>query len=356
MTVDNFFQNAISEWMRGDGPHSDIVISSRIRLARNLKNHPFPLLYTNTESNAVIEEVKSSISQEQIKRIGSFTFIPLEDLTLLQKKVLVEKHLISLHLANESRKGAVAISENESISIMVNEEDHIRIQCLYPGLQIYDAWKIANEIDNIFEQKLDYAFDEKRGYLTSCPTNVGTGIRASVMLHLSALVLTGQINRIIPAITQVGLTVRGIYGEGSEALGNLFQISNQITLGQTEEDIIENLHGVVNQIIEHERQSRKNLIQESRVQMEDRVGRAFGILSYARNIDSKEAMERLSDLRLGIDLQLIKGISASVINELMVMIQQGFLQQYAGGELNVEERDVRRATIIREGLSSLQKE
>lgn len=345
-------QNAISEWMRGEGPHSDIVISSRIRLARNLKNHPFPLLITVSEANAVVEEIKDAMAQKEIKEIADFEMIMLENLNELQRRVLVEKHLISLNLANESRKGAVALSENESISIMVNEEDHIRIQCLYPGLQLYDAWKIANQIDNLFEKKLDYAFDEKRGYLTSCPTNVGTGIRASVMLHLPALVLTGQINRIISAITQVGLTVRGLYGEGTEALGNLFQISNQITLGQTEEDIIENLHGVVNQIIEHERQARKNLLQESRNQIEDRVGRALGILSYAKIMDSKEASQRLSDLRLGIDLHLIESISSTVLNELMVMTQPGFLQQYAKEELTPEERDIRRAAIIREKLAS----
>jgi len=355
MSLEKFMQKAVSEWMKGKGPHSDIVISSRIRLARNLKNHPFPLLSTDSEANAVVEEVKSAFEQNEMKKIGPFEFIQMEDLSPLQKKVLVEKHLISLSLANESRKGAVVLSENESISIMINEEDHIRIQCLYPGLQLYDAWKMANHIDDIFENQLNYAFDEKMGYLTSCPTNVGTGIRASVMLHLPALVLTGQINRIIPAITQVGLTVRGIYGEGSEARGNLFQISNQITLGQTEEDIIENLYGVVMQIIEHEKQARKSLLQESKYQIEDRVGRALGILSYAKIIDSKEATERLSDLRLGIDLQLIQGISSTVLNELMVMTQPGFLQQYAGQELTPEERDIRRAAMIRERISSFRK-
>jgi protein arginine kinase len=262
----------------------------------------------------------------------------------------VEKHLISPNHAEESRNGAVILSHNEGISIMVNEEDHLRIQCLFPGLQLNEAWELASRIDDIFESRLDYAYDEKRGYLTSCPTNVGTGIRASVMLHLPGLVLTQQIGRIVHAITQVGLAVRGIYGEGSEALGNLFQISNQITLGQSEEEIIANLRNVVRQIIEHERGARQKLVAESRGRIHDRVSRSFGILAHAYVMDSKEAAQRLSDVRLGIDLGYLKGISPHVINELVVMTQPGFLQQYAGGKLSPEERDLRRAELIREKL------
>ena len=356
MSIEQFIKKAVSGWMKGEGPESDIVISSRIRLARNLKNHPFPMLATDSEATAVVDEVSRILKNDTFNKINAFEMINLENLNELQKRVLVEKHLISLNLANESRKGAVALSKDESVSIMINEEDHIRIQCMYSGLQLFDAWKIANKIDDIFEQNLDYAFDEKRGYLTSCPTNVGTGIRASVMLHLPALVLTGQINRIISAITQVGLTVRGIYGEGSESLGNLFQISNQITLGQTEEDIIENLHGVVKQIIEHERQARKTLLKEKKIQMEDRVNRALGILSHAKVIDSKESTQKLSDLRLGIDLNIIKDVSSTILNELLVMTQPGFLQLDAGENLTPDERDIRRATIIRDRLLINKKE
>ncbi|TCS81581.1 protein arginine kinase [Tepidibacillus fermentans] len=350
MGLDRFVNQAISEWMKGNGPESDIVISSRVRLARNLKNYPFPTLATDSQAISVVEEVRKALDQREMKNISHFELIQLEDMTELQKRVLVEKHLISPNLAQDSRKGAVVLSENESISIMVNEEDHLRIQCLYPGLQIYDAWKMASRIDDIFEAELDYAFDEKRGYLTSCPTNVGTGIRASVMVHLPALVISGQINRIISAITQVGLTVRGIYGEGSEALGNIFQISNQITLGQSEEDIIENLYGVVKQIIDHEKQARSLLLRDSRIQIEDRVGRAYGTLLHAKIIDSKEAMGRLSDVRLGIDLKMIDSISPNIFNELMVLIQPGFLQHYAG-EMTPFERDIKRAEIIRRKLT-----
>ncbi|WP_010279489.1 protein arginine kinase [Paenibacillus senegalensis] len=350
MTSDKFTKEALSEWMKDNGPDSDIVISSRIRIARNLNSFPFPMLATNDQSKQVLEQVTEALNNEDLHEISEMEPMLLDNLTDLQKKVLVEKHLISPSLANESRNGAVVLSKNESISIMVNEEDHLRIQVLCSGFQIKEAWDLANQLDDLFENRLDYAFDERRGYLTSCPTNVGTGIRASVMIHLPALVMTQQINRILSAITQVGLAVRGLYGEGSEAIGNLFQISNQITLGQTEEEIIENLYSVVRQIIEHERTARRKLLAESHHILKDRIQRSFGILSHAVIMDSKEASQRLSDVRLGIDLGIIDHVSARVLNELMVMTQPGFLQQYAGKKLSPEERDIRRAQLIRERL------
>jgi protein arginine kinase len=353
MSLRRFIDQAISEWMKGKGPDSDIVISSRIRLARNLSTHPFPMLATNQQSSEVLHKVKAVLNNEELGTITNFSLIPLSDLTELEKLVLVEKHLISPNLANESRNGAVILSENESISIMINEEDHLRIQCLYPGFQIKEAWDLASQIDDVFESQLDYAFDEKRGFLTSCPTNVGTGLRASVMVHLPALVHSQQINRILSAINQVGLAVRGLYGEGSEAIGNLFQLSNQITLGQSEEEIIENLYSVARQIIEHERAARQKLVTEAKYKTMDRVLRSYGVLSHAAIIDSKEGAQRLSDVRLGIDLGIIEKVSANVMNELMVMTQPGFLQQYAGQKLSPEERDIRRAEMIRERLSKM---
>ena len=240
-----FTDSALSEWMRGNGQDSDIVISTRVRVARNLQHLPFPLLANDQQSGEVLERLTHVLKdKEDLQDFGHLHVIKLSEIDELDKKVLVEKHLISPNLANESRNGAVILTEDESVSIMINEEDHLRIQCLYPGFQVREAWSRATALDDIFESEIDYAFDDKRGYLTSCPTNVGTGLRASVMMHLPALVMTQQINRILSAVSQVGLTVRGIYGEGSEALGNLFQISNQITLGQTESEIIENLHSV----------------------------------------------------------------------------------------------------------------
>ncbi|MEB3103650.1 protein arginine kinase [Ferviditalea candida] len=347
MSLRHFINQALSEWMKGGGPESDIVISSRIRIARNLRKYPFPMMSTGQQSQAVLDEILNSVDNDEFHSISKFETIQLADINELERRVLVEKHLISPNLAEESRNGAVILSEDESISIMVNEEDHLRIQVLYPGFQIREAWNLACKIDDILESKLDYAFDEKRGYLTSCPTNVGTGIRVSVMMHLPALVMTQQINRILSAINQVGLAVRGLYGEGSEAIGNWFQISNQITLGQSEEEIINNLYSVARQIIEHERAARERLLADSRPRIMDRVSRSYGILSHAGIIDSKEAAQRLSDVRLGIDLGLIKDVSANVMNELMVMTQPGFLQQYAGKKLSADERDIRRAEMIR---------
>lgn len=282
--------------------------------------------------------------------MGTLENLRIDDMKTNEKRVLVEKHLISPNLADQSKHGTVLLDKDEAISIMVNEEDHIRIQCLLPGFQLGKGLEKANQIDDWIEQRLTYAFDEKRGYLTSCPTNVGTGLRASVMMHLPALAMTQQLNRILPAINQLGLVVRGIYGEGSEALGNLFQISNQLTLGKSEEDIVEDLRGVVLQLIQQERSARENLLDQSRLQLEDRVHRSFGILAHSRMIESKEATQRLSNVRLGIDLGLIKGLSGNILNELMILTQPGFLQQYAGEVLSPEQRDERRATLIRERL------
>jgi protein arginine kinase len=352
MSQQKFMQNPWSNWMKGEGPDSDIVISTRLRIARNMRQHPFPLLATDSQAEEVVKKVADVSKVEAMKNRSPLQLIQMDQLSPLEKRVLVEKHLISPHLAEESRKGAVLLSEDESVSIMVNEEDHIRIQVLLPGFQLNEAWEIGTKIDDVFEKHLTYAFDEKRGYLTSCPTNVGTGIRASVMLHLPALVMTQQINRILQAINQVGLVVRGIYGEGSEALGNLFQLSNQVTLGMSEADILSNLYSVARQIIEQERVARRYLMEHSRVDLEDRIFRSYGILRYARTMESKEASQRLSDVRLGLDLGLIKNVSHQLLNELLVTTQPGFLQHHAGQKLTPEQRDERRARMIRERLSA----
>jgi protein arginine kinase len=342
--------NAISAWMSEEGPDSDIVLSSRIRLARNFDEFKFPTLFSKEEAKAIIVKMEGILNQIDFKRIEQMELLKIDELQPLQKRVLVEKHLISPLLAEESPYGACLLTENEEVSIMINEEDHIRIQCLFPGFQLSEALEAANNIDDWLESQIQYAFDEKNGYLTSCPTNVGTGLRASVMMHLPGLILTQQINRIIPAINQLGLVVRGIYGEGSEALGNLFQISNQITLGKSEEDIVDDLKSVVNQLISQERTAREALRKTSNIQLEDRVFRSYGLLTNSRIIETKEAARCLSDVRLGIDLGYIQCISKNIFNELMILTQPGFLQQYAGGLLRPQERDIRRASLIRERL------
>ncbi|AHV99253.1 protein arginine kinase [Paenibacillus sabinae] len=347
-----FTEQALSEWMRSGGSHSEIVISSRVRIARNIQHHPFPLLATQNQAEEVMNVLAPVIDQGKETGFGTFHLLKLDDLEELDKKVLVEKHLISPNLVNDSRGGAVLLNEDESVSIMINEEDHLRIQCLFPGFQVREAWERATAIDDIFEASIDYAFDDRRGYLTSCPTNVGTGLRASVMVHLPALVMTQQINRILSAVNQVGLTVRGIYGEGSEAAGNIFQISNQITLGQTEAEIIDNLHSVAIQIIEHERNARQRLLTDSALRITDRIMRSYGILSYAAVMDLKEASQRLSDVRLGLDLGILKAPSISVLNELNVKTQPGFLQNLFGEKLSSTECDMYRAKLLRETLGT----
>ncbi|MED3727321.1 protein arginine kinase [Priestia filamentosa] len=347
MSLHHFLNQAISPWMNSDGPDSDIVLSTRIRLARNFEDYVFPLI-AQEEGDSVVTFVKEKIMNRPTR--WDFELLEMKELEPLEKKVLVEKHLISPYLAEQSEEGACILSQNESVSIMLNEEDHLRIQCLFPGFQLDNALRLAMELDDWIEERAGYAFDETMGYLTSCPTNVGTGLRASVMLHLPALVLTQQINKIVPAINQLGLVVRGIYGEGSQALGNIFQVSNQITLGKSEEDIVSDLQSVVKQLIAHERSAREALVHTSSIELEDRLYRSYGVLTNARIIESKEAAQCLSDVRLGIDLGYIEGITRSILNELMVVTQPGFLQQYAGGPLRPNQRDIRRASLIRERL------
>src|SRR5699024_2932691 len=303
----------------------------------------------------ILEFFKEHYATRSFQQYKDFEFIPINDLSRIEKRLLVEKHLISPYMIKHVRPSAVMISKNEQVSIMVNEEDHIRLQMYLPGFQLEETLQRANELDDWLEEHIDYAFDEKRGYLTSCPTNVGTGMRASVMMHLPALVLTRQINHMIPAINQVGLVVRGIYGEGSEAIGNLFQVSNQITLGKSESDIVEDLGSIVQQLIKQEKRARATLVEQTGMRLEDKVFRSYGTLKYSRILESKEAARCLSNVRLGIDLQMIKGISGQILNELMILTQPGFLQKYAERILTPQERDILRAELIRERLNMEEK-
>ncbi|MEN1968907.1 protein arginine kinase [Lentibacillus sp. N15] len=350
MTLNHFVNEAISPWMRDEGPDSDIVLSSRIRLARNFAKFPFPLAAGQEELENILQFFQQEYAHQSFQDYQDLEFIPISELSRTEKRVLVEKHLISPHLAEHAEAAAVVISKNEQVSVMVNEEDHIRIQLYFPGLQLDKALEKAFQFDDWLEEKISYAFDESKGYLTSCPTNVGTGMRASVMMHLPSLALTRQINRMIPAINQLGLVVRGIYGEGSEAIGNIFQISNQITLGKSEQDIVEDLQSVVTQLIELERKARTRILEQSSTHLEDRIYRSYGVLKYSRIIESKEAASCLSNVRLGIDLGIIENISQTILNELMILTQPGFLQQYAKRNLTANERDVLRASLIRERL------
>lgn len=355
MTLRQIVSEAHSRWMDGQGADADIVISSRIRVARNLTGYPFPHLLSGSQADQVISAVKEAVERPSLKgKAGVMELVRMTELSPVERQILVEKHLISPDLLEDFQKKAVVLREDETISIMVNEEDHLRIQCLLPGLQLNEAWELVDRLDDELEAALDFAFDERLGYLTACPTNVGTGMRASVMLHLPALVMIRQIKNVVATVTKLGLTVRGLYGEGTEASGNLFQVSNQVTLGLTEEDIITNLLSVTRQLIGQERSAREALRRESREQLEDRVGRAYGLLKHSRLMSSEEAMRLLSDLRLGIDMGFIKNIPPNLVNELIVMIRPAFLIKSLGRDLTPFERDMHRTKIIRKKLSSAQ--
>ncbi|MGI6330886.1 MAG: protein arginine kinase [Zhaonellaceae bacterium] len=339
-----------SRWMASEGPVSDVVISSRIRLARNFKRLPFPQLLGPAEAQKLVQEVRKRIFSIR-DQFDGLDFLDLKDLESLERQILVEKHLISPQLAESEKAGAVALAAEDTVSIMVNEEDHLRIQCILPAFQIDEAWTAADKVDDTFESEFDYAFLEKYGYLTSCPTNVGTGLRASVMLHLPALVMTKQAGKLLSALSKVGLTVRGLYGEGSEAIGDIFQVSNQITLGQTEDEIISNLKAVCNQIIDQEHKTRDKLSKSWGSQLEDRVGRALGILLYCKIISSEEAIKLLSEVRLGVGMGYTSNISIPVLNQLLVYIQPSILQKIYNETLEPEERDVKRAQLIKSYLT-----
>ncbi|MGB9803460.1 protein arginine kinase [Desulfofundulus sp.] len=355
MTIRETVNNPHSHWMDGTGPESDIVISSRVRVARNLAHLPFPHLLSREKAEDVIHAVQTAVENRVFReKMGKMELTRMNELTPVERQILVEKHLISPDLLEDFERKAVVLRDDEVLSVMVNEEDHLRLQCLLPGLQLNRAWELVSRLDDGLEATLDYAFDEKLGYLTACPTNVGTGLRASVMLHLPGLVMVNQIKGVLGTITKLGLTVRGLYGEGTEAKGNLFQVSNQVTLGQAEEDIIANLISVTRQLLGQERAAREALYRERREQLEDRVGRAYGLLKHARVMTSEEAMSLFSDLRLGIDMGIIKNIPAPLIIELMVLTRPAFLVKVTGKDLSPVERDIYRAQLIRRKLSAAQ--
>ncbi|MDN5327309.1 MAG: protein arginine kinase [Moorella sp. (in: firmicutes)] len=341
-----------SKWMEGSGPQADIVISSRIRLARNLKGLPFPNLMNSDQQARVVSQVSGAIQAPMVfQAVGELKLQPLRALAPEERQILVEKHLISPDLAAAGGEKAVVLRDDEAVSIMVNEEDHLRLQCLLPAMMLHEAWRLADAADDALENELDFAFDQERGYLTACPTNVGTGLRASTMLHLPALVLTRQAGPVLSALTKVGVAVRGLYGEGTEAQGNIFQVSNQITLGRSEEEIINNLSAVTVRLADQEREARELLRKQSRWQLEDRVGRAYGVLTNARILSSQEALQLLSDVRLGAEMKIIRGLDQRLLNQLMVRIQPAFLQFSAGKEMTPQERDVYRAAMVRELLA-----
>lgn len=329
---------------------NNMILTSRVRLARNLANMPYPHLLNAEQTNRVIEEVASSIIGSNSAIAADFHVLKLKDMDQLNRVSMFEKHIVSSDLVNNYERAAVILNKKKNVSVMINEEDHIRLQVLYPGFRIKEAYEYANRLDDLMEEKLTYAYDGKLGYLTSCPTNVGTGIRASVMMHLPALTITKNINNIVNTVTQVGMTIRGIYGEGSNIMGNIYQVSNQVTLGLSEEEIINNLTAVTKKIIDQEEKARILLYEKQKDEVEDDIYRSVGILKYARVISTSEAMNLLSRVRMGIEMGIIKDIDINNINNLLVNIQPATLQLISGINGASGQRDKLRGKILREAL------
>jgi len=335
-------------WLKGDGPDGDIVLSSRLRLARNLKGFSFPSRISAEEATMLETLVKDKVVDETFG--PKMSYLSLDAVDELDQLVLFERHLISLeHFRGNGCRG-VAYDENGSVSIMINEEDHLRIQVMASGLALQEQLDRISGIDDVLAERLPYCFDIDYGYLTTCPTNVGTGLRVSVMLHLPALVVSKHIQKVFNAVNKVNLTVRGFFGEGSQASGDLYQISNQITLGVSQEEVLAELNKVLPKIIEYEREVRKVLLQDDRKILEDKVFRAIAILRYARSISSEEALAHLSHVRMGVFAGILDGVSLDSVNKLFLAIQPGHLQKLVGRDLNPDERDVARATITRKEL------
>ena len=337
-----------SEWFDGKGPRSNIALSTRVRLARNLEGHIYFNRATDKQRESVLEAVVTGMKKSRIFKKA--LFLKMKDVHDLDKMFLVERHLMSReHMQDTARKG-IAIEGNEILSAMINEEDHIRLQVMQSGFDMMKAWRIADEADSDIGNHLDFDYSNRFGYLTSCPTNTGTGLRASVMLHLSALVMTGQIDNVFDGISKLGLTMRGFYGEGTEGIGDFFQISNQVGLGHSEMDILDNLERVINKIIEREEETRKKMLLDRKDEISDRVARSFGTLKSSSIITSRETVKLLSTIRLGIDMGMLEGIDAVKVNELLLMSQPAHLQKTCGREIAPHERDVKRADLIREKL------
>lgn len=323
---------------------NEIVITSRIRLARNIKNYKFPNRMTREEAENVIQNTYDVIKDNKLNYNLSY----MRDLTELEQNLLIEKHLISPAMAENKEDGAFLLSPDNKVSILINEEDHLRIQTIGTGLCLDECWEISNHLDDILEEKLHYAFDKELGYITACPTNIGTGMRASVMLHLPALSITNQIEKLLYGVSQFGVAVRGVYGEGTKSMGYLYQISNQGTLGPSEETLIEKMTQIVMQMVDKEIRIREQLLKNNFDDLEDEIFRAYGLLTNARSITTDEAMKLISYVKLGKEIGIIEYDDKKDLYELMIKIQPNNLLQIAGNEITVKERDKLRAKIIRD--------
>ena len=342
-------------WLRADGPNSDIVLSTRIRLARNLQNFRFGTRADRDDRREVLRMTLETAGVADSLRDGRQLVV--SELQTAERQLLLERHLVSRELVGSNghpvpTHTALLMAPGEALSVMVNEEDHLRLQNIVGGFRLRDAWRDVERLDDELGQRLPYAFHTEFGYLTSCPTNVGTGLRASVLMHLPGLVLTQEIGKVLQGISQVGLTFRGLYGEGSEVVGNFFQISNQTTLGKTEEDLIDHLQRIVHQVVQYETQARQVLVRDAPRVIEDKVWRAYGLLRHARSMSFEEVMNLLSGVRLGVGLKLIGDVRVQTLNRIMIFAQAAHLERVVDGSLPQGDPDVRRAAFVRGILAS----
>ena len=351
----NIRRTMMNKWYQKDSAnYPGVIISSRVRLARNISKYPFPNRLSLEQAGQLISEIGQVFKTESVANT-SFTLLHMENLPSIDKIAMMEQHTISPEFINNSKPNGILLSEDDSISVMINEEDHLRIQAMSFGSDLLTAFEKANLIDDLIEKHLDYAYDKNLGYLTSCPTNVGTGLRASYMLHVPALEASGQLRIILDAIGKFGITFRGIYGESSEPIGSVFQMSNQITLGQNEKEIIDNLNSVTMQVVDQELAVREKLMSEKRFEFEDSIYRSYGILKHARILSSKEAMTLLSDIKLGMELGILKTKQSGLnIFDLMTSIQPANLQKLENKSLDITERDIARANYIRHMIPDIQ--
>lgn len=340
----------MAKWLEDLGEDEDVVVSTRLRVARNVEKYKFPNIISMDESDALTKEILESVKESE----DIYKFHRIIDLSDIERFVFVEEHLISPGLLKIKDKSSFLLREDEKVTIMINEEDHIRIQVLLSGSNMEEGWKICSEIDDLLESKINYAFHEKMGYLTSCPTNVGTGLRASIMVHLPCITMAGQLNVIMEQLRKIGLTIRGLYGEGTKSLGHLYQISNQTTLGEKEENIIRKLNKVTYEVVNRERSTRNYLMEKNSLVIEDKIFRSLGILRYNRMISSKGAMFHLSNVKLGCDMGIIDGMDSKSIIKLMIEIQPAKVQKSLNKIMIKEERDMNRSIIIRNRLRGLE--
>jgi protein arginine kinase len=342
-----------ADWLGGTSEESELVLSCRVRFARNLDRVPFPHRARVSNMKKVLDEVKRALTESP--SMSGAIAIDMDAITPNERMILLERHLVSVEMIQNYRNRSLIVQTGERLSAMINEEDHLRLQSLASGLSIREAFSCIDTLDDELDERLSYAFSENLGYLTACPTNVGTGLRVSAMVHLPGIVHSNDLPQIVKGLNNVRLTVRGMYGEGSDAMGNMFQISNSITLGLSEEETVQSLESHLRKVLEFEKKAREVLLRKARSLLEDKICRAHGILKSARLVTSKEAMDLMSAVRMGVGLGILTDVSIAQLNELLIMIKPMHLQELYGRPMSPEERDTVRADFIRSRLGVARK-